>query len=360
MTASELTLPVDVTDAFDHLFLAGLASILEDEYDEPCSWKWNDFQHATLYARAGCDVDEVAQVVSNHVRRWVQSMWLRAKGDYTCAEEETPLHDAAGSEHATLSPRLSGISVPHGWKRLQKDRHTAIDALVTNGDRRYVGALGEPAYWHWNSRKQAQPDNGASRWEMVTRNQGKEFVGGRLLPLAEALANRSVEDFKVGLLGERVVDEIGSKSKSDSRTATGLHRPQPTDNARAWCALMGVAAFPHMITTKGTIRDATACLTQMTGSRRFVVLPVFDQAWSLSKYRSVTRSAMLLRFGVDLVENGALQGEQIDEGQASAGGRWLAEKGVVACVISNQYVSDNKSAPERWLERGRLYAVPRQ
>lgn len=357
MTASELTLPVDVTDAFDHLFLAGLASILEDECGEPCSWKWNDFQHATIYIRADCGADEVTQAVGDHVRRWAQSAWLRAKGDYTCPEEEVPLHDA-NSEHATLSPRLSGISVPNGWNRLQKDRHTAIDALDTNGDRRYVGALGEPAYWHWNQ-KQMQPDNGASRWEMVARNRGQEFVGGRLFPLAEALANRSVEDFKAGLFGERVVDEIG-KGRSDSRTATGLHRPQPTDNARAWCALMGVSAFPHMVNTEEAIRDATACLTQMSGSRRFAMLPVFDQTWSLSKYRSVARSAMLLRFGIDLVERGALRGNQFDTGQTVAGARWLAEKGVVACVVFNQYVSDNKSAPERWLERGRLYAVPRQ
>lgn len=36
---------------------------------------------------------------------------------------------------------------------------------------------------------------------------------------------------------------------------------------------------------------------------------------------------------------------------------WLEEKGVAACCIFNQFVSDNASAPERWLEQGEIIPV---
>lgn len=38
----------------------------------------------------------------------------------------------------------------------------------------------------------------------------------------------------------------------------------------------------------------------------------------------------------------------------SSAADWLREKGVCACVLFNQFVSDNASAPERWLEPGEI------
>ncbi|OZG65049.1 hypothetical protein [Bifidobacterium eulemuris] len=346
---SELVLPVDVHDAFDHLMLVGLASILEDSWHETCLLRWRDFRSAEISADRAFTPDDVAQVVSDHAKRWAQSPWLRAKGNYTADNKESSIH-------ATLSPRLSGLSESGGWSKLQRDRHEVIDALQTVGDRRYVGALGEPSYWSGRgSNKQLQSDSGASRWEMVTRNKGQEFVGGRLLPLSHVVADFSVDRIRDGLLGNLTKDELNS-DKSDSRTATGLHRPQATDNARAWCALMGVAAFPHMVTTSTKNRDATAGLMQMAGKRRFAVLPVCDSPWTLSKYRSVVRSAAMVRAGTELVDRGVLLSGHTEEGISISNG-WLKEKGVVACVVFKQYMSDNASAPERWLERGQLYSV---
>ncbi|KFJ08299.1 hypothetical protein [Bifidobacterium tsurumiense] len=356
----ELTLSVDVMDAFDHFFVAGLAAILEDEYSTPCSWKWDDFQTVTI-AMSGLDDMRAAQAVSRHVQRWAESEWLQSSGDYTITSPH-PENSKSSSIHATMSPRLSGLTEPYGWQRLQADRHKAIDALQTSGDRRYIGALGEPSYW--SGRRNASSldaDMGASRWEMVARNRGQEFIGGRLLPLAQAVSQRDIDKLRTGLLGETIDDEVG-KNQSDSRSATGLHRPQVTDNARVWCALMGVSAFPHMVTTAGFTRDATAGLTQLRGLKRFSVLPVSDQFWTLAKYRSITRSAALLSSGVELVQRGELGDAPADPSLLSQDGTvpgfdWLKEKGVVACALFRQFVSDNASAPERWIERGHLVPV---
>ena len=352
---NEITLPADITDAFDHLMLVGLASILEDDpaANRTCLLRWRDARAAVLSTSDNLDIASMAAVVGRHVRRWAQSVWLKSEGDYTVQDGERQ-----SNLHATLSPRLSGIQEPDGWRRLQRDRQDAIDALQTIGDRRYIGALGEPSYWSGQKgNKSLQSDYGASRWEMVTRTQGQEFVSGRLRPLAQHVAQWSDRRIADGLSGRTLTDEVANKP-AESRTGTGLHRPMATDNARAWCALLGVSAFPHTVNTSARYRDTTAGLTQMSKQRRFAILPVFDHPWTLAKYRSVTRSEALLRFGVTLVSAGALRGNITQQGITPwQGVDWLKEKGVISCVLFNQYVSDNASAPERWLERGRLYAV---
>ncbi|MBW3083110.1 hypothetical protein [Bifidobacterium phasiani] len=352
---SEIVLPADITDAFDHLMMVGLAAILEDEpeADRTCSLRWKDMRSAVLSTSDGLDVETVAGAVGRHARRWAQSAWLNFAGDYTTKDDA----QRKATQHATLSPRLSGIYEPDGWRRLQRDRWAAIDSLQTVGDRRYVGALGEPSYWSGRSGKELRADYGASRWEMVTRNKGQEFVGGRLLPLSRQVARRSVQQVMEGLTGQTVADEAGNGSPQ-SRTGTGLHRPMKTDNARAWCALFGVSAFPHLVNTAMCFRDTTAGLTQMTRLRRFAILPVFDMDWTLAKYRSVIRSASLLQFGTALISAGALKGSiSHNDSFPQHGVQWLKEKGVISCAVFRQYVSDNPSAPERWLERGLLYPV---
>ena len=352
-----LTLPVDVTDAFDHLLLVGLASILEDDGDGPCTLQWNDRWSATLRMPDGITAEKAAETVGRHARRWAESPWLQSEGDYTAVDALS----VGKTKHATLSPRLSNLSESYGWTSLQHDRQVAIDALQTIGDRRYIGALGEPSYWSGRNpsgKKELRSDSGASRWEMVTRNKGQEFIGGRLLPLAKTVAGFDSNRLKGGLLGTETKDEQGG-NKSDSRTGTGLHRPQVTDNVRAWCALMGVTAFPHMVTTAGRNRDATACLSQMSKERRFAILPVFDGEWTLAKYRYVVRSKELLTYAVSLVESGALGYGLVDAAPVRPQTTWFAEQGIVGCVLFQQYMSDNASAPERYLERGRLFPTVR-
>lgn len=353
-------IPADATDAFSHLFMVGLASILEDaDAERVCAFRWKDtLQAFELKTNDGLGIDQMAEAVHAHAKRWSQSLPLTSENDYTVVDK-----DAKPSQtlHATMSPRLSNLGVSFGWEKLQKDRESAVDAMQTAGDYRYFGALGQPSYWSGKKNKDdLQSDNGASRWEMVTRNQGKEFVRDRLLPLSQIVAARSVDEVRDGLLGLRIEDETG-KNEATSRTATGLHAPSKTDNARAWCALLGVSAFPTRISTDGShasasgsgvFRDSSAALFQLKGQIRFAILPLFDQYWTTAKYRSIVRSSALAEFGIQHARAIDTQSRL-----ASASIDWLDEKGVLACCLFNQFMSNNPSAPERWLEPGEIIPV---
>jgi len=345
-------IPADATDAFSHLFMIGLASILEDaDANRRCSFRWlENLQTFEIKTNDELDINQMSEIVSEHAQRWSQSVPLVSANDYTVANESD---EPNGTLHATMSPRLSNLGVPCGWGNLQEDRENAIDSMQTFGDYRYFGALGQPSYWSGKQSHSLRSDFGASRWEMVTRNKGQEFIGGRLLPLSRKVAARSIEMVRDGLLGEAIEDEAGG-DKASSRTATGLHAPSKTDNARAWCALIGVSAFPTRITTIGneTSRDSSAALFQLKGQIRFAVLPLFVQYWTTAKYRSIVRSKALTEFGIQRIRNAEAQMQSV-----SGASGWLEEKGVPACCLFNQYVSNNKSAPERWLEPGEIIPV---
>lgn len=344
-----IPIPADITDAFSHLMMVGLASILEDDDSERCCMiRWIDFRQAELITSDDLDMKAVSVIVSNHAKRWSSLKALRSRGEYTFSAE--PGDGKGSSPHATMSPRLSALGVPGGWEKLSQDRESAIDNLETWGDYRYFGALGQPSYWSGERNKKLWSDAGASRWEMVTRNQGQEFVQGRLFPLAQKVAERSIKAIQDGLMGTKVVDEAG-KNSATSRTATGLHVPSKTDNARAWCALLGVSAFPTWVCTSAGSddRDPSAALLQLKGPIRFAILPITDRPWTVTKYRSVVRSRALAEFGIEQQRHATDSTTKI-----SPAAEWLREKGVRACVLFNQFVSDNASAPERWLEPGNI------
>ncbi|MDF7663612.1 hypothetical protein PT282_02865 [Bifidobacterium sp. ESL0763] len=348
-------------DAFAHLYLVGLASILEDADPSRrriCQIRWKDQEHAVLESSDDVSWRQCAEIVHEHALRWSESDWLHAGGEYW----ESPKEDGAKSKkkvspvRATLSPRLGKPNTRGSWQKLERDRHRAIDQLETPLDYEYIGALGEPSYWSGDMGKDKNytPDRGASRWEMVARNRGQEFVSGRLLPLAQAVARRDVDAVLNGLKGESVVDEVG-KDSQQSRTPTGLRRPSKTDNAQAWCALFGVSAFPQ---SKSTTKDrgATAGFFRIRGHGQYVVLPIFEQFWTLQKYRSVVRSLWLEQAAVGKVD----ADDETNSGSgfgSFAGNQWLKEQGVVLCALFPQYVSGNASAPERWLQKGELFDV---
>ena len=349
--ASELVINGNHDDAFTHLLLVGLASILDDA-DETldCRIRWKGFDQAAIsVSKDSFDWLDCARIVHDHAERWSISTWLNATGVYATDAA------AGAASKATLSPRLGKFPTRAAWQRLQDDRQAAIDGLQTALDHRYVGALGEPSYWCGSSDDQ-DPDRGATRWEMVTRNKGKEFIGGRLLPLAKAVAARSIKQVEEGLCDVRVTDEVG-ENKPNSRTSTGLHQPSATDNARAWCALIGVSMFPIARSTQAR-KESTAAFFPMKGQREpYAILPLWAKPWTLAKYRAVVRSRALLTVGLDA----RLQPDAVERKTASInatsvqrGRRWLTDQGVTACMVFRQYVSNNKSAPERWLEKGDL------
>lgn len=338
-----ITVPVDIHDAFSHLFVLGLASIVEEERPGThCMLSWQGIgDSVTISTTRPMGIDDFAQCVQTHAQKYNGLLAMQSEGKYD-----------GKTNHATMSPRLSNIVEPTGWKLLAHDRQAAMDALATIGEVRYFGALGQPSYW---SGRNGNPprlyaDGGASRWEMVTRNKGQEFIQGRLRALSETVAAFSQQRISDGLTGRIEQDELGGKP--DSRTGTGLHHPQITDNARAWCALIGVNAFPvvpgePVVSKSQTGKDPVSAMFQLKRLGIYAILPVFDGAWTLQRYRSVVRNAALCRAVADVV---ALKKPQIND-------EWLSERHVIACVVFTQYVSDNASAPERWLERGHFFEV---
>lgn len=363
--ASELVLRGRFDDAFAHLLLVGLASILEDASPErECEIWWRDYEHTCIRANDDLDWLGVARIVREHAARWHESVWLEANGVYSADESGGTGKDKAAKvppSRATLSPRLGTPSSRKRWESLQHDRMEAIDALQTVLDRRYVGSLGEPSYWSGMDKPGYTPDRGASRWEMVPRNRGQEFVTGRLVPLAKNVAGRTDEQVSNGLQGRTVTDEIG-KDKADSRSPTGLHRPSAADNAQVWCALFGVSAFPVAKSTQEK-KTSTAAFFQVRRQTPYAVLPLWDKPWTLQRYRAVVRSRALLNIALDHVLNGE-SGESGRNGnrlltptELSQSRSWLTAKGVRLCVLFPQYVSSNASAPERWLQKGEALAL---
>ncbi|RSX51590.1 hypothetical protein [Bifidobacterium callimiconis] len=348
-------------DAFSHLLLIGLASILEDaDGQRTCMIWWKERGKAVIRPSDDLSWEDCAGIVQAHARRWRDSPWLNASDVYSEAKKTTKqAKNAVTAERATLSPRLGTPSSPDKWQLLERNRVQAIDGLQTVLDRRYIGALGEPSYWSGDMAANGYtPDRGATRWEMVARNRGQEFITGRLRPLAEAVSARDVPQIEDGLRGQKTVDETG-KNKSDSRTPTGLRNPSVTDNAQAWCALFGVSAFPVMKSTTNK-RGNTAAFSQITGQNPFAILPIWLAPWTLDRYRTVARSRALLTIGLD----DAFSNFMLDDAGESRtrsdittvtvrqGRQWLKDKGVEYCMVFPQYVSDNKSAPERWLMKG--------
>ncbi|PLS31247.1 hypothetical protein Uis1B_0991 [Bifidobacterium margollesii] len=335
-------------DAFIHLLLVGLASILEDaDNQRTCMIWWKNRGTAVIRSNDDLSWEGCAAIVQAHAKRWKDSPWLNASGAYSDGEKE----------YATLSPRFKAPSSPDKWRLLERNRTRAIDTLQTGLDRRYVGALGEPSYWSGDLTANGYtPDRGASRWEMVTRNRGQEFITGRLRPLSEAVSSRSLLQIKEGLRDVKVVDEVG-ENKDNSRTPTGLRRPSITDNARAWCALFGVSVFPVMKSATPR-RGSTAAFAQIAGRNPFVTLPIWLEPWTLDRYRAVVRSRALLTIGLDEVLEDSASGEafrirfDITTMTVERSRRWLKSKGVEYCMLFPQYVSDNPTAPERWLMKG--------
>ena len=339
--ASELVISGREDDAFTHLLLVGLASILEDDADErlECRIQWRGLADATIIIvnRDSFDWMDCARIVRNHVERWLDR--LNPKGSYPKGKEKT-----------SLNPRLGELSSQEGWQQLQKDRHSAIDGLQTTLDRRFIGALGEPSYW---SGKKHQ-DFGGTRWEMTPSNGGQRFVDGRLCPLAEKVRQRSPKAIADGLCGRTVTDEIDNTRKA--QTASGLHAPSITDNARAWCAFFGISMFPiarSVQPKQGSTAAMFAC-SQVKGS--YAILPLWSEPWTLAKYRAVVRSRALLTLGLDsCLARDSKERDMvgIDTTHVEISRQWLIQKGAEACMLFRPQSTVGVKNPIYWLGRGK-------
>ena len=324
-----------VTNALTHFALYGLAAIVEDETAQSVRLSWTDGPRPEPQLDTGQEPGEIAAMVHRHATRHAAPQsWLAVSAQY------------ANKIVAAFSPRVFKPPTSEAWRQLQEARHTGLDAVAAEGcqlDLRMIGALGEQAYWP-NGKEDS--DVGASRWEMKTRNQGAEFVGNRLVPLAQAVAARTIDQTLTGLSGETVNDEAGN-NKPDSRSGTGFTRPGPVDNALAWCALWGISQFP-LVHHNGA--QSTTAGTYVPGAHKYaayVFLPVPTRPITASRLRTILASRQL-----PLAVTAENAEDPLDVITADAARKWLIERAIRALMRFRVNVSDNLSAPEIQIRDG--------
>ncbi|WP_159626802.1 hypothetical protein [Actinomyces sp. zg296] len=324
----------DITSALTSFAGLGLALILEGDGAKRVRLGWTDEAAPRLEVSAeGYDATAIAAAVHRHASGCAEeASWVQA-------DLEGPPWDGGS---AVFSPRIKAASVPEQWRALQHQRHEGIDREISMPEAiDLIGALGEPAYWRFADRsmKKPRPDEGSSRWEMKTRNRGEDFVANRLRHLAGIVSTRTPEGVGAGLTGQRTIDEAYKGKRSDeSRTATGLTWPRFTDSALAWCALWGISAFPviHRLRQPSVTAGAVP-VGEFTPKR--LVLPVLVGRFSLGRWRALLVSQQLVVAG---------------DPQERSARAWLASHGARAVLQFPFQVSDNSSAPERYLRAGRI------
>ena len=328
-----------VTSALTHFALYGLAAIVEDETAQSVRLYWTDESNPRPQLDTGQEPEEIAVLVHRHATRHASpESWLTVRVEH---EERNT---------AVFSPRIKEPSSPQSWRQLQDARHGGLDAVVSSRgelDMRMIGALGEPAYWP----TERNADAGASRWEMKTRNQGAEFVGNRLVLLAQAMTARTIDQTLTGLTGETVDDEAGNNTP-DSRSGTGFTRPGPVDNALAWCALWGISQFPVVHHNGAQSTTAGTHVPPRHPYPSFVFIPVPTQPITLARLRTILVSRQL-----PLAVTDEDAEDPLDVIAADAARKWLTERSIRALMRFPVKISGSANAPERQILDGRVVAL---
>lgn len=326
---SQMRLGGRFESALSHMMLFGLADIMQEAKAEHVGIWWEDGpEPAPMVSWEG--TDPVTAVIRHLKRHADPDSWVQQ------------LHNHDGREVGLFSPRIAAAKDATGWKSLVDARRAFLDSGLSNLDLRMIGALGEPAYWVMDQRD-GQPDSGATRWEMIVRTGGSEFIGQRLAPLATALVERSQDDIQQSLRGEHLHDV---NRKRESRTPTGFTVPQQVDAVLAWCALWGMTVSVPVPQSPKNGRAHSQ--TPGTWPRNKVhpethILPVWASPVSVGKVRSVIRSVELDAFA-----------RSEDEESARL---VLAQAGVIAIVRFPVRVGGTSNAPERVLLDGSVELI---
>jgi CRISPR-associated protein Csb3 len=332
---TELRLRGDFRSALSHMTMIGLAAILEDAGIPDVRVSWTDELDSTpVDWTTGVDLAAAAAIVREHAERHSRSgSWVSERIDMPGRPEPTGL----------MSPRIKAPKDRDGWEQLARARAHAIDALTNpchRLDLSFIGSLGAPSYWHSYGRD-PRPDDGASRWEMKTRNRGEEFVGNRLSPLASCVAGRDATSIRQGLDGT-ITRDLPGKDLADSRTATGLAAPGPTDDAAAWCGLWAISQFPVIPLVSRPSRTA-GHVRIGKGTRGWFYLPMPSRQMPMPRLRSIIVSGELeLLVRAHLAKDQAV-GQTLEVGAAR---EWLRRRGVGAVACFAIQASANPSAPE--------------
>lgn len=336
MTGTSVTLAATGHDLFfTHAVLWGAGAIAGQTHpDVRLGWEGGLTKVGVLY---GISADDLAVAVHTHAAAATrEDHWVQA-----------PLpHER---KRGLFSPRVKAL--PEGaWPDLASAREQHVDALSLQGDLldlRLIAALGEPSSWHEDKGKPRQ-DRGASRLEMQPRNQGSEFVGTRLRPLAAAVTARSASDLRAGLTGTVRIDEAG-KGSPDSRSAANLMPPRVTDNVLAWLAMWGLSSTTVAHRTRVAYGATEPSRSAAHLERRrgdglgdevgagHLVAPLWSGRWTAARLRAVLGSAQLAAAGR------AQLGETADA-EAST---WLRERGAVGVLVFPVHTYGSVSSPER-------------
>ncbi len=330
----ELHLRGELRVALSHMTMIGLAAILEDAgvRDVRVAWTRELDAHPVVCAD-GVDLAATAEIVRDHARRHAATdSWVAAS------------IDLGDGPVGAMSPRIKRPADARAWQLLTDRRAGLIDSITdarSRLDLEFVGALGAPSYWHFNRKGDRLPDSGASRWEMQPRNSGAEFVGNRLRPLAENVANRDPASICGGLDGTQPPVDLTGGNRSDSRTATGLASPGPTDDVAAWCGLWAISQFPLIPLIAE--RSRTAGHIPVRGGRGWLYLPVANMPMAMPRLRSVILSSEL-----ELVVRKRVADDRRapTDLEAEAARDWLRDRHVSGVAYFPVWASDNKSAPE--------------
>ncbi|KAA8719719.1 hypothetical protein [Corynebacterium flavescens] len=336
-----LTLAGSVASGLTYFSWVGAAALARSlsEGDVEMSWSQDALPQARLHC-ADLSLDDIASEVKRLATEWA-SGWTAVTVQYSAGE------------FSPFSPRFKAIDPikhPADWNLHQQARLAQLDKLAEEGDHlalNLIQALGEAAYWRFD-RGAPRPDHGASRWDMITRTAGKDFVRSRLHEVCADLSNWSVTDILKGLTGELLNDTIG-KNKATSRTSTGLTPPGPADTALAFVAFLGFSRFPILHRLSQVAITPGACPGHVLHPTAAVfpipVLPITPERFE---------NIVISKYWADLVSE---LGPETSILNSPADHEHFKELGIPAAALYRIRLAGSASAPERYFEEGKVVVL---
>lgn len=339
---SKLVFGGSFDEALTHFAGLGVAAILEDRGYRDLRLNWSEEATPRLALDVPSVEDEqVAEEVREHAVRHAEAQsWVQQTTVVGTGKKD--------SEVGLFSPRIATPGTGGDWRKLYDQRRAIVDLSANSSWLDYVmlQSLGEPAYWQFEF-KDPRYDEGASRWEMKTRNRGEDFTRNRLALLARSVGGRSPGAILAGLTGQTVAD---SKGGPDSRTGTGLVPPGSVDDAVGWCGLWGLSAFPLCQRLTG-VAVTPGALPVDRFHTETMVLPMSTEPMSPARMRMVLRSRSFEVASMHKVRDGLAQSEQVVARDQ------LLAAGVRGLVRFPVRKAGSTSAPERQVLAGTFEAL---
>lgn len=340
---NQLVIEGDVTSALSHFTALGVASIVDQLLgaEARVGIVSEPMQRTRCAVHTRHSLDAIGNAVVQHAASNSQEdSWVKAR-----------ISGGSRNDSPQFVPRYKPPKDASEWRDIcaQRSEWTREhDESLSILDERMLHGFGQPAWWRCDG-KDNQPDAGASRWEMKTRNRGEDMVDKRMTPLAETVAQWKPIDVANGLSGKTCKDVVG-KNKDDSRSSSGFRIPGPTDNAVAWCALWGMSAFP-VVPRLGGMAQTPGAWPRRNVHPKHMVLPIFHEPVSVYRYRAVVTSEMF-----DLRAFCAERDEP-DIAVVQQASAWLGEQGVSYLVKFPILLGGSSSAPERQVLSGEVELV---